>query len=377
MISEDIRVKRMFLRKNISASRKKQYINVLSEIYEITNKTPSQLISEAKEEEQPYIINNIPRIKDIDERKLTKYFYTYYESLLSKELNKSTIDSKLKSLRAFYNEHSITLPRPIKLDIPIKIIREGDIPNIDDIRKAVENATTIRNKAIILFMASTGIRSSDVRNFKVSDFTKATKEYHNSNSIEDLLDGNYKNIIPCWDFTPQKTRKAGNLCITFNTPEATEAIINYLKTRNNLQEDDYLFISQYKKQIGYHGIIWMFKELNDKYFYRNKEGNRFFHAHALRKFFISTVKHHTIDYKKGKLLSGHAISKIEMAYEEIKKNDMKEFYCQLIPHLSIRDIKVHTLKSKEYLELENKLNHQIKENKRILNLFKEKDEIIV
>lgn len=46
-------------------------------------------------------------------------------------------------------------------------------------------------------MASTGIRSSDIRNFKVSDFTRATSEYHNSNCIEDLLDGSYKDIVPC------------------------------------------------------------------------------------------------------------------------------------------------------------------------------------
>ncbi|WP_054834900.1 hypothetical protein [Methanobrevibacter arboriphilus] len=59
------------MRKDISASRKKQYINVLSEIYDITNKTPSQLICEAKEEEQPYIVNGLPRIRDINDRKIT------------------------------------------------------------------------------------------------------------------------------------------------------------------------------------------------------------------------------------------------------------------------------------------------------------------
>jgi integrase len=372
MISSDVKVRQMFLRKDISASRKKQYVTMLREVYEITNKTPSQLIAEAKEEEQPFIVNGVPRIRDIDERKLTNYFYQYYESLLNKKLNNSTIDSKLKSLRAFYNEHNIALPRPIKLDIPIKIIREGDIPNIDDIRKGFMNATTLRNKALILFMASTGIRSSDVRKFKVSDFTQATKEYHNGNSIEDLLDGNYKSVIPCWDFTPQKTRKAGNICVTFNTPEATNAIINYLKTRNNLQEDDYLFISQYKKRIGPHGIIWMFKQLNDRHFHKDNGGNRFFHAHAMRKFFISTVKHHTNDYKKAKILSGHAISKIEIAYEEIKKDVMKEFYAQLIPYLSIEDTKVYNIKSKEYLDLENELSIKEEENRLLLEKLGQK-----
>ncbi len=358
MISKDIKLKQMFLRKDLSKTRKHHYIKTLDELFEITGKKPTQLINEAKEDEQPYLVNDMPRIKDIDDRKITTYFYNYYQYLLDRKLCNSTIDGKLKTLRAFYHEHNISLPKSIEIDVPINIIREGDIPNLEDIRLAVDNSS-IRNKAIILLMASTGIRSSDIRNFKVSDFTRATKEYHNSDNIGDLLDSKYKkDIVPCWDFIPKKTRKTNNICITFNTPEASEAIINYLKTRDNLREDDYLFLSQHKRQIGSHGIIWLFTELNDKFFHRTKEGKRFFHAHALRKFFISTVKHYTSDYKKSKILSGHAVTKIEVAYEEIKKSVMKEFYCQLIPYLSIRDTKVHTIKSKEYLELENELEYE-------------------
>lgn len=364
MISEDIKIKQMFLRKDLSKTRKHHYVKTLNEMFEITGKTPTQLITEAKEEEQPYLVNGMPRIKDIDDRKITTYFYDYYQYLLKRKLCNSTIDGKLKTLRAFYRENNVILPKTIEVNIPIKIIREGDIPNLNDIKLAVDNSS-IRNKAILLLMASTGIRSSDIRNFKVSDFTRATSEYHNGNCIEDLLDGGYyKNIVPCWDFIPKKTRKTNNICITFNTPEATEAMINYLKTRDNLKEDDYLFLSQYHRQIGSHGIIWLFTELNDKFFHRNEEGNRFFHAHALRKFFISTVKHYTSDYKKSKILSGHAVTRIEVAYEEIKKSVMKEFYMQLIPHLSIRDTKVHTIKSEEYISLENKLeSEKLKQNK--------------
>ncbi len=38
--------------------------------------------------------------------------------------------------------------------------------------------------------------------------------------------------------------------MTFNTPEATEYIINYLKTRDNIKEDEPLFLSQYKKSFN-------------------------------------------------------------------------------------------------------------------------------
>jgi len=370
MISEDIKIKQMFLRKDLSKTRKHHYVKTLNELFEITGKTPTQLISEAKEDEQPYLVNGMPRIRDIDDRKITTYFYDYYQYLLDRKLCNSTIDGKLKTLRAFYRENNVALPKTIEINVPIKIIREGDIPNLEDIKLAVDNSS-IRNKAILLLMASTGIRSSDIRNFKVSDFTRATSEYHNGKCIEDLLDGSYNDVVPCWDFIPKKTRKTNNICITFNTPEATEAIINYLKTRDNLKEDDYLFLSQYKRQIGSHGIIWLFTELNDKFFHRNEEGNRFFHAHALRKFFISTVKHYTSDYKKSKILSGHAVTRIEVAYEEIKKSVMKEFYMQLIPYLSIRDTKVCTIKSEAYISLENELESEKLKYDKLRNLLSE------
>jgi len=186
MILEDVKLNQMFLRKDLSETRKHHYIKTLKEMFEITGKTPTELIVEAKEEEQPYLYNGMPRIRDIDDRKITNYFYEYFEFLLGRDILDFTVDFKLKTLRAFYHEHNISLSKPIEINLPVKVIREGDIPNIEDIKLAVDNSK-VRNKAIILLMASSGIRSSDIRNFKISDFTKATKEYPNSDNIEDLL----------------------------------------------------------------------------------------------------------------------------------------------------------------------------------------------
>lgn len=59
MISEDIKIKQMFLRKDLSKTRKHQYVKTLNELFEITGKTPTQLINEAKEDEQPYLVNGM------------------------------------------------------------------------------------------------------------------------------------------------------------------------------------------------------------------------------------------------------------------------------------------------------------------------------
>lgn len=356
-VNKDPKLLQLFTRKNLSDSRKKQYRTTFNELYELTQKAPSELLNEAKAEQKPFLNdNNLPDIREIEDRSITTYYYNYYEFLKNRDTSDSTIESKLAVFRAFYNEYNVELPKPVKLNIRTKIIREGDIPNIDDIRKAVENAPSLRNKAIILLMASSGIRSGDVRNFKVSDFTKATSHYHNGDTIDDLLDSRYKNnIIPCWEFYPEKTKKQNNFCMTFNTPETTLTIIDYLKKRNNLHEDEYLFTSQYKNQMGKSGMINLFNFINDRFFYRNDEDKRFFHAHSLRKFFKSTAIEHTSDYKRVNIMTGHKLDKIEIAYEQIKENDMRRFYTNIIPYLSIKDTKVRNVDDIEIMKMQENM----------------------
>jgi len=49
----------------------------------------------------------VPRIRDIDDRKITSYLYNYYEYLLKKNIIDATINYKLGCLRAFYREYNI------------------------------------------------------------------------------------------------------------------------------------------------------------------------------------------------------------------------------------------------------------------------------
>lgn len=177
------------------------------------------------------------------------------------------------------------------------LIKEGDIPAIKDIKKGVDGTNNIRDKAIILFMATTGIRTSDVIDFKISDLLEATKNYHDG-TLMDLLAQKTNNLVPVWYFTPLKTIKKANICVTFNTPEATGYLFEYLKTRKNLDEDSYLFGFDNGKPISNFAIIHIFRRINDRVFFRNNEGKRFFHPHAMRKFFITTCNHNSSDITK-------------------------------------------------------------------------------
>lgn len=371
MLLEDQKFQQMKIRKNLSKARIKTYKQTFQDMYELTNKTPSQLINEAKEEQQPYIKDNKIVFPDVEDRKVTKYLYSYYNHLKNNGLKTSAILVYISALRAFYTEYRVELPKNFSNESQKEIIREGDIPNIEDIRKAIESTNNTRNKAIILLMASSGIRGVDLRNFKVSDFTEATKEYHNSNKIDDLLDTKSNNIIPTWYFMPQKTKKKGNICITFNTPECSEWIINYLKIRDNLTESSYLFESRQKKKLSAQSLITILKRINDDLFGKSRNNKRFLRPHSLRKFFITTCNHNANDLTKVNILSGHSSrSSVHDAYNEVNTGVMKRFYTRLIPYLSIRDTKVHNVESDDYLRLEKELKET---NKKLMKAEKEKE----
>ena len=208
---------------------------------------------------------------------------------------------------------------------------------------------------MILFLASSGIKVEIWENLTIDDFVEATKNYHDSGTIHELLEKKrINNIIPTGYFIPSKTKKIGNICVTFNTSECTEYIITYLRTRNNLDNSNYLF-DAWQHKISQAGVLDIFQRLNDKVFFRTQDDRRFFHAHALRKFFISTCNHNTSDLTKVNLLSGHSSrSRVHDTYNKVNTEVMKRFYTQLIPRLSIMDTKVHDFKTKDRLKYEKK-----------------------
>jgi len=254
----------LFVTRELSEGRKKNYEIVFREMYKLTGKTPSELLDEAKQEEKSFIKEGAIVEVDKRDRKVAKYLLMYHNFLNESGIKESTMKTKMGILRAFYTEFEIELPKKIKLSVPMRIIREGDIPIREDIKKALDFIPDIRNKALITLTASTGIRGVDILNFAVGDFVIATKKYHESDSIDKMLELKQNNIIPCWEFYSQKTKKHNTLTVTFNTPECSEYIIKYLNQRKKggeiLNNDSYLFRTKDEK-MSIASFKWVFIEL--------------------------------------------------------------------------------------------------------------------
>lgn len=178
----------------------------------------------------------------MDERTIYNIHTEYYDYLCDVEINgkpmeSSSIKNKLNTYRGFLSFYEIDMPRPIKIPITRNRIRDKDIPTWNDVRMAIKLAKSPRDRAIIAMAATTGLRISDIVNLKISDLITSCDIYFEENqprTLENLLEMDPDNFVPCWELNPQKTKEHSNLTITFNTPETTNYIFEYLVHRMKL-----------------------------------------------------------------------------------------------------------------------------------------------
>ena len=372
-IENDKKLKQMYIRKNLTDNRIKIYKRVFKKIYNLTGMTPTEILAVAKEEQKPKIINNQIEFKELEDRTITEIQYDFYLKLQDDGLKNETIKSEIACYRAFLNEYDIQLPKNINIKFNRPLYEAGDLPRKEDILRAINSTSNKRNKALIYFMSSSGIRPIDVRNMRIRDFLESCKYYLGENAtLEDLFNTDYEQIIPCFYFRPQKTSKFDNVCCTFCSNEAVNSIVDYLKSRPIRSDEEYLFSTSRGNQIAQTSFITLFQRINDKEFGVNKFGERFFQPRFLRKYFISTCNSHSGDLLKVRLLAGHSLSDIDRAYNEININVMRRFYVSLLPYLNLHNTEVKTVKSKEYQDLELKLKRQQLENEKLKEEIDEK-----
>lgn len=383
----------------LSKKRAEAYETSFKEIKKLTGLTPTELVKQAKQQQkQPYKDEKGEIVFfDMEDRKITKHL-TKYNNYLKNETKNSdlTRNKKIGTIRAFLKHYNVDLPRKpkIKKYLPPRLNKE-EIPNIEDVRKGVNAATNLRNKAIIMFILTSGIRVSDVVRFTISDFLEATKEYHNG-TIENLLEQDPENIIPCWEFMPKKTEDEGNIALTFNTPEAVEYIFNYLNERKekgySIEPETPLFRSlQHKSFFLADSVVKMFNKLNKAHFdgRKDREGYAFFRSHNIRKLFSSLIKNNIGKASMGvtneskidvvSVMEGHKApgASIKDVYEYADVEIFKEYYVGLVEFLSIRDTDTHHYKTDEFIKMEtqfNQLKEEMKEYEPLIQREKEKNE---
>jgi hypothetical protein len=102
-----------------------------------------------------------------------------------KDYSPVNIKNRITTVRTFYNEFEIQLPKQKNKSIK-QIQRLEDLPGKDDIIHALKFAD-LKYQSIILLMACSGMGESEICNLKYSDFLKSIETYVNDTSdIEEI-----------------------------------------------------------------------------------------------------------------------------------------------------------------------------------------------
>ncbi|EKF86931.1 site-specific integrase [Methanobacterium formicicum] len=313
---------------------------------EFLGKTPTEIIDEAIMEEEDRIRR--------DSRKIQTYFLNFIEYLQGIGNSPQTIKNKINSVKTFYHQYEVETPK-----VRISKCNENrtlvSIPEKEHIRQVLPHAS-IRNKAIILLMSSSGMGSAETRNLTYNHFLNAIKEEIADLTDEEKMDINKvksriknKDIIGEWKVVRQKT---GMPYFTFSTPESIHAIINYLidNERQNKpikSKDEYLFAVN-GKRMQENTLHQAFKTLNDKCGFGKQGYQRFFRSHAMRKFMATSLFVAGMDRAKVKMMLGHVEGDTNEAYFKFPVKDMKNIYLKYMDAVTIQDTKTRTIDSEDY-----------------------------
>lgn len=337
MIKDESIFKEFIKDRNLSKSSEKIYYKAFKRYTQTQNLTLQELYTEADNEEEERI-----RAKN---RTIKKRIKNFRQWLIDNKYKPNVIKDYVGKVNTFYAHFEIETPTLPPVQYPREYhIRFDDIPNINHIKTALESTNNLKHKAIILFIASSGSSRDETANLSISDFIKSTNDYHNSTDIKTVLDElePQDNVIPIFEMIRNKTDFPYYTCCS---NEATEMIIKFLKTRDNLKSSDRLF------DLAAKSITDMFNRINKNNGWGKIDNYGFFHPHSLRKFHASTIE----DISFANFLQGRKSDSITETYFKQNPKRVVEKYLEHLPKLTINKTVVNKIDDDSTKEIKKEL----------------------
>ena len=318
MMSEEL-LKRFCSNRNIKCSTLKSYRSAIAKYEFFHDMDMGSLMDEAIVEEDEGI--------SLKNRKIKSRLLDFRSFLLDSGLAISTVRTYFSRIKTFYRHFEIELPylNDIKFDGEY-LSSYYDLPARGDIRK-VCSISSNAFRALVLFISSSGCAKAETLSLTVGDFVKASDDYHDGGSIDDVLEclENRKDVVPTFYLKRIKTNKFYH---TFCSPEASHHIVKYLMSKDNLSLDDKVF------DFTDASLIYNFKKVNDNLDMGFVGRYRFFRAHSLRKYHASNIglsKDHIDE------LQGRAKTKVHEAYIKTNPKKLKEIYISAMHNVMVSD----------------------------------------
>jgi len=166
---QDVKIIRWFEIMELSEGTQVQYIRRMELFCRIAGKTPSELITEANAETRAGLLLN--------ERKSLDYIALFKAELKQRKYSPKAHASAVAAIRCFYNAFDIPLSSSVgQIKKAYSLRQNRTFLNKEDVKKLIDNAQSLRDKAIILVMATSGMARKEIINLKVGDIVLDTDD---------------------------------------------------------------------------------------------------------------------------------------------------------------------------------------------------------
>ncbi len=350
-------IKTFFSSNSYSENTRILYELALRRYSEFHSLSLEELIEEAENEEEQGVRKRRRRIKSR---------VTAFKVQLEDEEHKSrsTVKNYISAIRTFYDYNDITPPK-IKFPKGSSCLDKnyGRLLKREDIRKMCDAGST-RARAVIYTLALTGLSQAEMRNLTIAQLLTAASEVleQQVNTVEELI--NLENRLNDEILTLHITReKVHHRYFTFLPPEATRQILAYLRERisipegrlhpSNPKSKGKLFVSVTGEPMSVYAARMLIIRCGRNAGFKTSEEMEYsyWRGHALRKYFISTIKNKTGDSELAEWLAGHKPEYTDDTYWYKDEEDIKERYLIALKFLSIDENRIKTMESPEYKEV--------------------------
>lgn len=326
MNSKDKEIMNGFIKvRNLNKRTVYGYNNVIKLYTNFNNMSLSELLKEAEKDEEKGI-----RWKN---RKIKMRLLNFRVFLQNNYLI-STAKVHFQRILTIYRHFEIEIHNLPQINLKnankLKPIMFEDLPTKEIIKDAI-NITNPIMQAIILFISSSGCARQETLNITIQDFIDATREYHDSEDIYEIITILIKrdDVVPTFKLKRQKTNK---FYYTFCSPEAVNYILNYLIiSKRKLKNEDKLF----KTNLDY--LNNYFNEINESLNLGKVRKYNRFRSHMLRKFHASILYNHEngLSLEEIDALQGRGKNNTHASYFMENPKNLKEKYINSLKSILI------------------------------------------
>ena len=245
----------------------------------------------------------------------------YLDHLHERDLAPSTLCGHINAIKKLVEVNTDVMVNWKRVETPkVVAVEEDTVPTKAIIRRVLFH-TNLKERAIILVAASSGMRGGTMAKLAMEDLDLTT--------FPDII------IVR----VPATKSKNAVKYVTFISPEAREALEAYLSTRGDLKPEDPVFttrVGDFYSRADKLARRWI-APLEKAGLGQKKRKFRLYRFHVLKKFFRTAMEYGGVSKSYRERMLGHQGEYLDNAYFGPEFDKLVEQYRQAIPHLTVEE----------------------------------------